>query len=233
MTTSIDFSTATQIAWCSIAVTGNDAATYLQGQVTADIAAITGRGLVLEPSSEVISDFHWRRRDDGIDLVIRDEMVDSVLTRLRRFALRIDVHFGEPVATEGPYDTFAEQWLRGCPGPAEFYCGLTPRSFGEALVASTVSFTKGCYTGQELVGRLDARNANVPFHVVRFKAPTAIDVARHFHVGPQGGMQGVTSSAVIDGESYGFAVVHRSLDIESMSNGGVLVEPLRYLEAAS
>jgi tRNA-modifying protein YgfZ len=30
------------------------------------------------------------------------------------------------------------------------------------LVARTVSFTKGCYTGQELVARLDARGARVP-----------------------------------------------------------------------
>ena len=30
-----------------------------------------------------------------------------------------------------------------------------------SLVEHTVSFTKGCYTGQELVARLDARGANV------------------------------------------------------------------------
>ena len=29
------------------------------------------------------------------------------------------------------------------------------------LVEHTVSFTKGCYTGQELVARLDARGGNV------------------------------------------------------------------------
>ena len=30
------------------------------------------------------------------------------------------------------------------------------------LVATTVSFTKGCYTGQELVARIDSRGGNVP-----------------------------------------------------------------------
>jgi tRNA-modifying protein YgfZ len=30
------------------------------------------------------------------------------------------------------------------------------------LVAATVSFTKGCYTGQELVARIDSRGGNVP-----------------------------------------------------------------------
>jgi folate-binding protein YgfZ len=34
------------------------------------------------------------------------------------------------------------------------------------LVESTVNFTKGCYTGQELVARLDARGNNVPRRLV-------------------------------------------------------------------
>ncbi len=37
-----------------------------------------------------------------------------------------------------------------------------PQEAGEALVAKTVSFTKGCYTGQELVARIEARGSNVP-----------------------------------------------------------------------
>jgi folate-binding protein YgfZ len=33
------------------------------------------------------------------------------------------------------------------------------------LVAESVSFTKGCYTGQELVARIDSRGSNVPRHL--------------------------------------------------------------------
>lgn len=33
------------------------------------------------------------------------------------------------------------------------------------LVGLTVSFTKGCYTGQELVARIDSRGSNVPRHL--------------------------------------------------------------------
>ena len=33
------------------------------------------------------------------------------------------------------------------------------------IVAETVSFTKGCYTGQELVARIDSRGGNVPRHL--------------------------------------------------------------------
>ena len=34
------------------------------------------------------------------------------------------------------------------------------------MVERTVSFTKGCYTGQELVARIDARGSNVPRRLV-------------------------------------------------------------------
>jgi len=37
------------------------------------------------------------------------------------------------------------------------------------LVALTVSFTKGCYTGQELVARIDSRGGNVPRHLRRLR----------------------------------------------------------------
>ncbi|HTV11489.1 MAG TPA: hypothetical protein VME20_06465 [Acidimicrobiales bacterium] len=36
------------------------------------------------------------------------------------------------------------------------------------LVAAAVSFTKGCYTGQELVARIDSRGSNVPRHLRGF-----------------------------------------------------------------
>lgn len=37
-----------------------------------------------------------------------------------------------------------------------------PGEAGEALLQSSVSFTKGCYTGQELVARIESRGGNVP-----------------------------------------------------------------------
>jgi folate-binding protein YgfZ len=37
-----------------------------------------------------------------------------------------------------------------------------PAELGQWLVDASVSFTKGCYTGQELVARIDSRGGNVP-----------------------------------------------------------------------
>ena len=37
-----------------------------------------------------------------------------------------------------------------------------PAEGGANLIEGSVSFTKGCYTGQELVARIDSRGGNVP-----------------------------------------------------------------------
>ena len=45
------------------------------------------------------------------------------------------------------------------------------------LVEISVSFTKGCYTGQELVARIDSRSGNVPrpVRLIQFDDPVAVD----------------------------------------------------------
>lgn len=52
-----------------------------------------------------------------------------------------------------------------------------PAEMGQWIIDSSVSFTKGCYTGQELVARIDSRGGNVPRHlrtvVFAESAPTA------------------------------------------------------------
>jgi folate-binding protein YgfZ len=52
---------------------------------------------------------------------------------------------------------------------AELTAKTIPHEAG--VVARTVSFTKGCYTGQELVARIDSRGGNVPRRLVGIVAP--------------------------------------------------------------
>ena len=51
------------------------------------------------------------------------------------------------------------------------------------LVERTVSFTKGCYTGQELVARLDARGSNVPRRLVGVIATARLAPGMTLHAG--------------------------------------------------
>jgi folate-binding protein YgfZ len=45
---------------------------------------------------------------------------------------------------------------------AEITDATIPAELGQWLIDASVSFSKGCYTGQELVARIDSRGGNVP-----------------------------------------------------------------------
>jgi folate-binding protein YgfZ len=48
---------------------------------------------------------------------------------------------------------------------AELTESTIPAEGGQWIIDQSVSFTKGCYTGQELVARIDSRGGNVPRHL--------------------------------------------------------------------
>ena len=61
---------------------------------------------------------------------------------------------------------------------------------GAGIVGPSVSFTKGCYTGQELVARIDSRGSNVP---KRLRLVT----------GPRGALFGSAEPILVDGDEVG------------------------------
>jgi folate-binding protein YgfZ len=74
-------------------------------------------------------------------------------------------HLSEPAVRRCSVDSW--QTLRIEAGIPAMGAELTERTIpAEAgIVGRTVSFTKGCYTGQELVARIDSRGGNVPRHL--------------------------------------------------------------------
>lgn len=52
-----------------------------------------------------------------------------------------------------------------------------PAEAGQWLIDASVSFSKGCYTGQELVARIDSRGGNVPRHLRGLVMAGSADVA--------------------------------------------------------
>jgi folate-binding protein YgfZ len=65
------------------------------------------------------------------------------------------------------------------------------------LIDLTVSFTKGCYTGQELVARVDSRGGNVPRHLTRLRSTGEI-VSGSDLVDETGAAVGKVTSAAAD-----------------------------------
>jgi folate-binding protein YgfZ len=108
---------------------------------------------------------------------------------------------------------------------------LTPKTIPHeaGVVARTVSFTKGCYTGQELVARIDSRGGNVPRRLVGIVAPAgppeddALSPGMTLHGGdaPDGdtaaedkvvGMLTSAAWSVELGAWSGLAYLHRNVD---------------------
>lgn len=158
-------------------VTGSDAEAYLQGQVSADVCALsdgdTAWSLALEPNGRMVALFRVHRRSAAeFWLDVDAGFGDALAARLQRFVLRTDVAFEpgceqipEPVSWPGISDPADERQriLAGMPRMgAEITPETIPAECGQTMIEQAVSFTKGCYTGQELVARIDSRGGNVP-----------------------------------------------------------------------
>jgi folate-binding protein YgfZ len=207
-----------------IRVTGDDAATYLQGQASQDIERIEVGGsawsLVLDPTGKLVSWFRIHRiADTEFLLDLEPGAAEATIARLERFKLRTKVDFVQehgwrvasvrhgamppggdlvaevswpgwagtdvllaPATPDPDLDcdaaAFEESRIRA--GVPRLGVDLTvdtiPAEGGAPLIEAAVSFTKGCYTGQELVARIDSRGGNVPrpVRVLTSEAPLAV-----------------------------------------------------------
>jgi tRNA-modifying protein YgfZ len=154
-----------------VTVDGPDAATYLQSQASQDLRGMaagesrwtfllqpTGRVDVLARVTMLGEETFRLDTDLGFGPVLE--------ARLNRFKIRVkatvtvvDDEAGSVVAGED--ERIAAGWPRM---GAEIIGGETiPAETGLADVA--VSYTKGCYPGQELVERMDSRGSTAPRHL--------------------------------------------------------------------
>jgi folate-binding protein YgfZ len=199
-----------------VRVSGPEAVTYLQGQLSQDVenlsVAASVESLLLSPQGKIDALVRVTRTDgDEMLLDVDGGYGEAVVERLRRFKLRTkaDIEAAEGwqcLSLRGPTVSdlgLGSQRWDGLTLPADWpghpgidllgthpsvpegvrVCGmaaweavrieagipkmgaeLTERTIpAEAgVVERTVSFTKGCFTGQELVARIDSRGSRVP-----------------------------------------------------------------------
>jgi len=201
--------------WSKIVVEGPASEAFLQGQLSQDVATVDARGAwssLLEPNSDVLATCWLYAIDGRFELLVARARGEEALARLRRFHLRVDCTLSLTEVMSGPYNTVGEQIEQREPGPGEFV-GLTPQCYGDGFVERTVSFTKGCFTGQELVARLDARGASVPWRFVHAKGPTLDAIESVLRAkGPQiaAGPRGVTSAVRRERDVEALGFIHRS-----------------------
>lgn len=149
-----------------------------------------------------------------------------------------ETEFGDPNALEVARIRAGEPLMR-----AELDDKTIPQE--TPLTPRSVSFTKGCFTGQELVARLDSRGSRVARHLrlivvkpgLRHRAPY---VGEPIMVGDRK-VGSITSTAYspIDDCSYALGYIHRSVDLPAHavviagSNEDELLAEIRELEAGS
>jgi folate-binding protein YgfZ len=277
-----------------IRVSGPDALSYLQGQLSQDIAAIkpgeSADALLLSPQGKL--DAYVRvgvRSQEELLVDLEPDYGELALARLQRFKLRVkatlDMSIEPMVILRGPRSrdlvapgvsetTFA--YLVEWPGlvgidvvgagaalpvgvdigdPAALEVArieagwpLMGRELDEQTIAAaagvlerTVSFTKGCYTGQELVARLDSRGNNVPFRlrslVIDDAASVVPESASKLFVAEKS--VGTLTSAAFDANLdrvVGLGYVHRDVAVPGectiQADGKTLVAHVRELPSS-
>ena len=203
-----------------VRVTGPDAESFLQGQLSADITVVANEeatwSLLLGPGGKMGLWLRVSRLENETFIVDVDRGFGAaVVARLERFKLRTkaEITVDDPddwvaMAVRGPVqvelDHTAGSTVLTLPAPwpgligwdvlapasahvridtpivgpealdavrvecgvpaigAEIVDDVIAAEIGQWMIDASVSFTKGCYTGQELVARIDSRGGNVP-----------------------------------------------------------------------
>jgi folate-binding protein YgfZ len=163
-----------------VTVRGPDALTYLQSQVSQDLRdqAVGERRwtFLLEPNGRVaVLAGITRTEEDTFELDTDAGSGDALLARIDRFKIRVKATTElTPASDVSEQDPDAERARIDAAWPrmgAEIVPGETiPAETGITDVA--VSFTKGCYPGQELVERMDSRGASAPRRLRRVEVPS-------------------------------------------------------------
>jgi hypothetical protein len=165
----------------SLLVSGADARSFLQGQLSADIDALTpARALPASCNSaqgRVQAVLWLTERADGIALLLPASLTERIAARLRKYVLRSKVKIDESPAAPGIVEPAAyreRDWqLAGIrAGLSQVY----PETY-ESFVAQMlnldllggIAFEKGCYTGQEIIARTHFRGA-IKRRMFRFRS---------------------------------------------------------------
>jgi tRNA-modifying protein YgfZ len=166
-----------------VRIEGADALTYMQSQISQEIRSLgVGESVwtfVLAPTGKVeVFGRLLRSEDQVLELEVDAGFGQIALDRVNRFKIRVDVTTRLELAPQPEISAELEtQRVRaGWPRMgSEILPGDTiPAETG--LIPIAVNFTKGCYPGQELVERMDARGASAPQSLRTLPAAQGVNV---------------------------------------------------------
>jgi folate-binding protein YgfZ len=198
-----------------VGIDGPDAATFLQSQASQDLRAMAvGESrwtFLLQPTGRVDVLARVERSGESTFLFDIDRGFGQILIdRLNRFKIRIKAAVAPVDNGSGSVPADEDARIAACwpKMGAEIVPGETiPAETGLAEVA--VSFTKGCYPGQELVERMDSRGSTAPRFIRRLRGEGSVTVGDEVvHAGKSVGS--LTSVAETDEGWAALALIARS-----------------------
>jgi folate-binding protein YgfZ len=189
-----------------IEISGADAAAFLNGQLSNDVAALLPGGQQLTsystPKGRVLAILTLVRDDDRWLATLPAELAGTLLERLRKYVLRSKVGlrpatdcaaFGSAddparvaiqpatreVAASG--NVASDTWKRAqvAAGRPQVYASTADQFVAQMLnldLVEGVSFRKGCYTGQEIIARTQ-NLGRIKRRMLRFAVPAAATLA--------------------------------------------------------
>lgn len=154
-----------------IKIEGADAAGFLHGQFTTDITGLAsgraGLSAWCDPKGRVIATFILARLDEAFWLLLPEILKDTFLKRLKMYVLRADVIVVDAAPKDVPQLPDLPVTGGDAPETAFIRQGiplLHPETGGRFLPQElnldhldALSYTKGCYPGQEIIARLRYR----------------------------------------------------------------------------
>jgi len=213
----MDSPTALSIERDVVLVSGTDAGEYLQTQLTQDVLSLavgeSAWSFLLRPRSEIIALLRITRSGPAeYTLETERGWGDTVRQTIDEFLGRMDVTFDQTtlgcadVSGSGEFEQtrIAAGWPRT---GKDIDDQTTPAMTG--LVAETISFDKGCYTGQEFVARVHYRDAEPPKRLIRIAFDEDVQVREGAPIVVGGDEVGLITSAA-RGVALGF--LKRSVD---------------------
>jgi folate-binding protein YgfZ len=146
-----------------ITVSGADKVGFLQGQLTQDVGRLTGAEPLwsawCNPKGRVMAILRLFDQGESIGLLVPASLADQIIRRLTMYRFRADVKFDvsdDWQSLIGDNDANAAALIRsGIPFIDDTNTELfTPHMLNLDKLGA-LSFTKGCYTGQEIVARTE------------------------------------------------------------------------------
>ncbi|WP_051919281.1 CAF17-like 4Fe-4S cluster assembly/insertion protein YgfZ [Basilea psittacipulmonis] len=200
----MSYTTSKTTLFAILTFQGEDASTFLQGQISQDVRTLNETELKLaaycSPKGRLLANFWLWKDQETIYALVRADIAESVQKRLKMYILRakvtIDIHdqigmsfepseqpklsvkkindtyhlyFGADRHLIFPYtentavskeDEFAWQKADILDGYPWITAGTQERFLAQALnfdALGGISYTKGCYTGQEIIARTHYR----------------------------------------------------------------------------